>query len=243
MSNKNEITTEKDKNIVAIYLKDIGDHKNLSHEDEISLWKDYKINKNIHSRDKLIKSQLKFVAKIAKSYIGMGLSYIDLIGEGNIGLMRAIEKFDANMGYRLTTYSVWWIKQSILEALQKRNHMMMDDLPNDNIKDDLGIINNTDEIIEQSNYEVNNYFITNDIEKKSDHNKKILTDIINETLNEREKSIIIEYYGFNGDQPKTLEEIGDDMGITKERVRQISNKALKKLRSACLLNNVSMSIY
>ena len=114
-----------------IYFKEISNFSPLSREEEYSLWERYKKHNDIAARDKLIKSNLKFVASVAKSYQGLGLSYSDLIAEGNYGFMKAIDKFDYEKGYKTISYSVWWIKQSILEALNERNGIEGDSLPED----------------------------------------------------------------------------------------------------------------
>ena len=129
-----------------IYFKEISQYKSLSLDEEISLWKQYKYNNDIKARDKIIKSNLKFVASVAKKYQGRGLSYSDLIAEGNYGLLRAIDKFDYKKGYKTISYSVWWIKQAILEALKERNHLDSDELPNDFEKQHM----EDDEIYEQA---------------------------------------------------------------------------------------------
>ena len=104
-----------------IYFSEISQYKSLSQEEELSLWKRYKLNNDLKARDTIIKSNLKFVASIAKGYQGRGLSYSDLIAEGNCGLLRALNKFDYKKGYKTISYSVWWIRQAILEALKERN--------------------------------------------------------------------------------------------------------------------------
>ena len=104
-----------------IYFSEISQYKSLSQEEELSLWKRYKLNNDLKARDTIIKPNLKFVASIAKGYQGRGLSYSDLIAEGNCGLLRALNKFDYKKGYKTISYSVWWIRQAILEALKERN--------------------------------------------------------------------------------------------------------------------------
>ena len=113
------------------YFKEISEFKPLSREEEFSLWERYRKNNDIGARDKLIKSNLKFVASVARGYQGLGLSYSDLIAEGNCGLMKAIDKFDYEKGYKTISYSVWWIKQSILEALKERAGIEGEELPQD----------------------------------------------------------------------------------------------------------------
>lgn len=240
MSNiKNEVVTS--------YINEISNIDVLPWEEQLNLWKDYKINKNIAARDKLITSNLKFVVKIASLYKNMGLSHADLIAEGNIGLIKAIDKFDGNMGYKITTYAIWWIKQSILEALQKRNGLMGDDLPDENLLKDNSIANDISEdaCLTMNNINEPNQFYYDDRadEKVKQENKDAVQFLIS-TLNDREQQIITDYYGLSGDKPKTLEEIGEDMGITKERVRQISERAIKKLRFNALSNdNLKFTIY
>ena len=228
----------------SLYLQDISNIKVLSHDEHVMLWKDYKINNNLDARDKLITSNLKFVAKIALTYQNMGLSYADLIAEGNMGLIKAIDKYDGNMGFKLTTYSVWWIKQSIIEAIQKRNGLMIDVIPDENIHDDidcempsLEVVNGAFNDLKQLSY----YDDSEQENAKKDRRNNI--NIMISTLNEREKLIINQYYGLDGGKPRTLEEIGEELNLTKERVRQINEKALKKLRACALTKKLNFSIY
>ena len=130
MLKKQKVGTEHDKS-VSTYFNEVAEFKPLSKEEELALWRKYKYEGDEKAKNKLISSNLKFVASIAKQYQGRGLSYADLIAEGNIGLLKAIDKFDGERGYKIISYSVWWIKQSILEALEKRNTSNNEDLPND----------------------------------------------------------------------------------------------------------------
>ena len=220
------------------YFKEISEFKPLSREEEFSLWDRYRKNNDIGARDKLIKSNLKFVASVARNYQGLGLSYADLIAEGNCGLLKAIDKFDYEKGYKTISYSVWWIRQSILEALKERAGIEGDSLPQDfekqNPYDDDE--QETDELIE-SEYIANNYD-----ELKTEEIKKVISSLI-DCLNDREQYVISEYFGLNAEEGKTLEEIGNSINLTKERVRQIKEKALKKLRSEALNNSITSDIY
>lgn len=238
MIKKKKIPNDFEKSF-QLYFQDIGKYSSLSLEEEQHLWEMYKNNNDINARDKLIKSNLKFVANVAKSYQGRGLSYTDLIAEGNCGLIKSFDKFDYTRGYKTISYSVWWIKQAILEALKERNCIDGDDLPMDFEKQKEG-----DEEI--NNNEVNNIvdLIIEDDFLDEEKNQEIANAIhlLMDVLTKREKIIISEYFGLK-DKAKTLEEIGDSIGLTKERVRQIKEKALKKLRSEALINSISSDIY
>ena len=220
------------------YFKEISEFKPLSREEEFSLWERYRKNNDIGARDKLIKSNLQFVASVAKNYQGLGLSYADLIAEGNCGLLKAIDKFDYEKGFKTISYSVWWIRQSILEALKERAGIEGDSLPQDFEKQ-----NQYEDDEQNCDTTIEEEYISSDSEEfKIEELKKTINMLIG-CLTEREQYVISEYYGLNAKEGATLEEIGASMGLTKERVRQIKEKALKKLRSEALNNSITSDIY
>jgi RNA polymerase primary sigma factor len=240
MRRKKKIAAEFEQSAQA-YFSDIGEYKPLSREEEISLWERYKLHNDISARDKIIKSNLKFVASVARGFQGRGLSYSDLIAEGNIGLMRAIDKFDYERGYKTISYSVWWIKQSILEALNERNSLRGDELPSDIEKP---IDTDDDNPYVNATVSGNDKFEDTGVAEfiKMSEMKSALS-VLMQSLTERERIVLSKYYGLCEEKEKTLEEIGKEFGLTKERVRQIKEKALKKLRSEALKNSITEDIY
>ena len=222
-------------NNVEKYFNDISEYKPLSREEEYDLWHKYKYENDIEARNKLVAANLKFVANIAKNYQGRGLSYSDLISEGNIGLIRALDNFDGNKGFKVISYSIWWIRQAIKEAIEKRNVIDAEDLPKFNEKEEIDDNDDVDSKIP------NNFTYENNFEKEHDIKMKI-GSLLN-FLSNKEKTIITQYYGLNGCKPKTLDEIGKEFGISKERIRQINENSFKKMRSAALSFNFDNTIY
>lgn len=224
-------------NTIDLYFKDIKGYETMSYEEEYELWKDYKENGNEESKNKLLEANLKFVASVAKSYQGMGLSYADLIAEGNVGLMRAIRKFDGDKGYKFISYAVHWIKQSIREALDKRNTMDTDDLP---VNQESNDFDNDKESMKCSS---DNYLYEENLEPIRHKEEIKVVGLLMNYLSDKEKIVVSKYYGLNGAKQKTLDEIGQELGLTKERVRQINEKSFKKMRSAALNIGIDENIY
>ena len=225
------------------YLKEIGGFKPLTKQDEMKLWRRLKKNpEDMDAKNKLINSNLKFVVSVANSYKGRGLSMSDLVAEGNMGLLKAYTKFDPKRDVKFISYSVHWIRQSILEALQKRNSIDSEDLPLDYEKQEAGVdedyleADNTPNLI---NFVEN--MSDNEIERAKKHKQALKT--LFTSLTDRERDIIVRYFGINGHEGETLEEIGDTMNLTKERVRQIKEDGMKKLRSYAMECPDVMKIY
>jgi RNA polymerase primary sigma factor len=256
-----------------LYLTEIGKVKLLTPEQEIELANRIKAGDD-EAREQMIKANLRLVVKIAREYEGIGLPLMDLIGEGNIGLMKAIERFDPSFGARLATYSVWWIKQSIRRALANQSktirlpvHMIWNiskmhqagrnlqqtlgrEATDEEIADTLGIktsrvtqmrvaairpasldarIGEEDsstlaDVVEDENADAPQRRL------EEEGMKSRLRELV-ESLTLREAAIISARFGLDGSGKKTLEEVGQQFGVTRERVRQIESKALTKLRT------------
>ena len=187
------------------YLQEISREPRLTVEEEIEL------SKKIHEGDrvaleKLVKANLRFVVTVANQYKDQGLSLPDLLNEGNVGLISAAEKFDETRGFKFISYAVWWIRERILHALaeeQKHNSRQLS-----------GELPSPDALIAPSG------------ESLSVETNQALSK-----LGEREKLIIERTFGINGQPEMTLDEMGESMGLSRERVRQIREKSIRKLRT------------
>ncbi len=219
-----------------LYFKNIKDYSPLSKEEEHKLFKRYKNKKDLSARDKLVRSNLKYVASVAKHYKGRGLSFSDLLEEGNIGLIKSIDRFDEKKDVKIISYAVWQIKQSIIEAINKKGEILADELPKEYEKQiETNDEQDTDEsIITKDEFKEN--------EKYKDENNQVINKLLN-VLSKRESEIIKEYFGLATGEEKTLEEIGEKYGLTKERVRQIKEKSMLKLRSFALFNDSDEDVY
>ncbi len=237
MRKKKKKITDFDRSAID-YFNDISKFSTLSKEEELSLWEKYKKENDLKARDKIVKSNLKFVASVAKPYIGMGLSYSDLIAEGNLGFMKAIEKFDYTRDFKTISYSVWWIRQTILEALKKRNILKGDELTQSENMNEENNSDIDDNIIEPEEY-IDSFEFSNIKQTDDSFSMEKLFD----TLTEREKKVISLYFGFDQNKDLTLEEIGKELGLTKERIRQIKECALKKMRTEALKNSITSETF
>lgn len=223
-------------NSISSYFEEIKNMKPLSKREENKLWKRFHEKNDMTARETLINANLKFVPTVAKQFKGCGLPFADIVEEGNIGLIRAIDRFDPKKDNKVISYAVWWIRKTIIEAIERRG--MLD---TENIDD---LIPVEGEIEKESNELIAKVIIPNkqdftDNKEQPVDAKQILEELF-EGIPERERFIVSDYFGLDGVKPKTLEEIGEDLNLTKERVRQLNEKALTKMRSNALLKNLSI---
>ena len=273
---RNDGMMGEDDDAVAAYLRSVGEYALLPPLETVRLCKEYKRTKNQKVREKIILHNLRFVISIAKSYVGRGLSFLELIQEGNIGLMRAVERFKPVLGYLLTTYARWWIRQSItrslanqgrtiripIHALDRRRRVFR---ATDELAEELGRAPSMAEIAatsgEDERFVVQSFNLAYTVPLGAplsfdDDGVGTLGDTIPDeqaakswagadhstllqclaqalsTLTDREQNVLKCRFGFVGDgRELTLEEVGKKHGVTRERIRQIEAKALRKLRT------------
>jgi RNA polymerase primary sigma factor len=254
------------------YLRDISIYPLITREEEVSLAQRIRLNDQ-EALDKLVRSNLRFVVSVAKKYQNQGVSLSDLINEGNLGLIRAAHKFDETKGIKFISYAVWWIRQSILQALAEQSRIVRVPLNRagalhrigkraSTLLQELGRqpthleiaegLDITEEevaktmLISQVHLSLDapmtpgednrllDYLPDNTNRTPDEQTfEKALSEAIEESLaglKERESKILRLYFGLDGEDPMTLEDIGTLLGITRERVRQIKEKALLKLR-------------
>jgi RNA polymerase primary sigma factor len=205
------------------YMQEIGRIPLLTLQQEIELAG--KIRKgDAEARERMITSNLRLVVTIARDYANLGLPLLDLISEGNIGLTKAVERFDPTKGAKLSTYAMWWIKQSIKRALADQSKTIR--LPV-HLGEKLGkmrrVASQMSDEEAQTPFELlRNEDLRNEMEGLLD------------ALDDREKKIISQRFGLDGGKPKTLEDVSKTFGVTRERIRQLQNVALAKLRRALI---------
>ena len=260
---------------VRMYLREIGDIPLLSQEEELELAKKA-VKGDKKAKDKLAESNMRLVVSIAKKYSGRGLDFLDLIQEGNTGLLRAVEKFDPEKGFKFSTYATWWIRQAITRAIadQARTiripvHMVetinkvmrtkrrltqeLNREPSDaEVAEAMGMDAEKIEYVMRIRQDIAS--LDASVGRDGDDDESVLGDFIEDserdspeeatanqilkeqiaeiltTLSEREQKIIRLRFGIGGGRSHTLEEVGNEFSVTRERIRQIEAKALAKLR-------------
>ncbi|MFC1495829.1 RNA polymerase sigma factor RpoD [Candidatus Margulisiibacteriota bacterium] len=257
---------------VRMYLREIGRYPLLSGEEEVDLAK--KVRRNItRAKHKLVNSNLRLVVSIAKKYTGRGMLFLDLVQEGNLGLIRAVEKFDHRKGYKFSTYATWWIRQAITRAiadqartiripvhmvetinrLRKISRMLLQELGRKPTEKEIArrariSIDKVREIIKVSQVPLSLEMPVGDEESSrlgdfvEDSGLQapdeivmhgLLRDDLEEVmraLTERERLVLKMRFGLDDGHPRTLEEVGREFKVTRERIRQIEAKALRKLK-------------
>lgn len=263
--------TNRESDSLDKYLQEIGHEEFITVEEEVELAQ--RIRKGDRKAlERLTKANLRFVVSVAKQYQNQGLSLPDLINEGNMGLIKAAEKFDETRGFKFISYAVWWIRQSILQAIAEQSRIVRlplnqvgsvnkinrilnkfeqenerrpsideiaekTDLPEDKIEDAMKVpgkhISVDAPIVDGEENSLLDLLASTDT--PTTDNELVLESLREEiaealqTLNERERNVIEAFFGIN-QQEMTLEEIGDKYGLTRERVRQIKEKAIRRLR-------------
>lgn len=265
---------ENEQESLQIYLQQIAQIPLITVQDEIDLAAEIQIG-NEKAREKMITANLRLVVKIAQEYSNLGLSLLDLINEGNIGLMKAVERFDPSKGGKLSTYASWWIKQSIKRALANQSKTirlpihMVDRVTQ--IRRTTSILNERlgreptdEELAGEMNLPVNRITLLKSVSQKpasldspiGDEEGSTLGEIVQDDkatsplenlqskslvgdiskvldlLESREADIIRLRFGLEGLDPMTLEEVGEKIGVTRERVRQLQEQALRELRKS-----------
>lgn len=222
------------------FMNDVSRTPLLSRDEEAALVRKARAG-DIRARNTLVNANIRFVVTIAKEYHYTGLDLEDLVNEGCIGLMNAIERFDCSWGNRLITYASWWIQQSIGRAICERGRTIR--LPQGKVKELGGRYNvlSLDTPVESQDSDSSKTIGDNvaDMWSRSPEVETIC-NILKEavakalgSLSIRDAEILRMRYGFNSREPMTLEEIGDRWNLSKERIRQIEDKALRKLKRTC----------
>ncbi len=260
---------------VRMYLREIGKIPLLTQEEEAELAEKI-VQGDKKAKDKMAESNMRLVVSIAKRYGGRGLDFLDLIQEGNTGLLRAVEKFDPSKGFKFSTYATWWIRQAITRAIADQARTIR--IPVHMVETINKVLRTTRRLTQELNREPTNEEIAEamgmDVEKveyvmrikqdiasldasvgrDGDDEESVLGDFVEDserdspedatanqilkeqiaeiltTLSEREQKIIKLRFGIGGGRPHTLEEVGNEFSVTRERIRQIEAKALSKLR-------------
>ena len=260
---------------VRLYLREIGKIPLLSQEEELELTK--KAAKgNKKAKDKMVEANMRLVVSIAKRYSGRGLDFLDLIQEGNTGLLRAVEKFDPDKGFKFSTYATWWIRQAITRAIADQARTIR--IPVHMVETINKVLRATRKLTQELNREPTTLEVAKEMDmepekveyvmkikqdiasldqsvgRDGDDEDSVLGDFVEDeerispedsaanqilkeqlatiigTLSEREQKIIKLRFGIGGGRPHTLEEVGAEFSVTRERIRQIEAKALSKLR-------------
>ena len=257
---------------VKVYLKEIGKIPLLSAEDEKEIA--IRISQgDVSAKKRLTEANLRLVVSIAKRYLGRGMQFLDLIQEGNIGLIKAVEKFDYAKGFKFSTYATWWIKQAITRSIADQSrtiripvHMVETinkvkkassqllhangheptaeeiaetvDMPVDKVREIMRValepVSPETPIGEEEDSHLGDFISDNltptPVDAAAHTLLKEQIDSVLSTLTPREKDVLIQRFGLLDGRPKTLEEVGKEFNVTRERIRQIEAKALRKLR-------------
>lgn len=260
---------------VRLYLREIGKIPLLSNEEEAELAKKI-VEGNKKAKDKMVEANMRLVVSIAKRYSGRGLDFLDLIQEGNTGLLRAVEKFDPEKGFKFSTYATWWIRQAITRAIADQARTIR--IPVHMVETINKVLRTTRKLTTELNREPTTEEIAKELDmevdkveyvmrikqdiasldasvgRDGDDEDSVLGDFVEDeervspedsaanqilkeqlasiisTLSDREQKIIKMRFGIGGERPHTLEEVGYEFSVTRERIRQIEAKALSKLR-------------
>jgi RNA polymerase primary sigma factor len=269
---KERRSSRADENILSLYLKEINRIPLLTREEEEKLARRAARNDKL-AKEKLIRANLRFVVNVAKKYQNQGLPLADLISEGNIGLMNAIERFDVEKGYHFISYAVWWIRQAILKAICEKSRMIRLPLNRANelvqiekvrkdIQGEQHDETETEMIAKRLDFDrehvsdllnISRDLVSLDTPVYSEKDSSLLGDFVEDkglrtpddqvignslrqdinevlsSLSQKESEIIQLRFGLNGRRPMSLKEIGSKYKLTKERIRQIEKKAIKRL--------------
>ena len=257
---------------VRMYLKEIGKIPLLGMEDEVELAKKMELG-DPEARKRLAESNLRLVVSIAKRYVGRGMQFLDLIQEGNLGLIKAVEKFDYTKGYKFSTYATWWIRQAITRAiadqartiripvhmvetinrLVRTSRQLLQELGREPTTEEIAArldlpVERVSEIMKMSQEPVSletpigeeedshlgdfiqddNVLVPQDAAAFTLLHEQLMEVLL--TLTEREQKVLRLRFGLDDGRPRTLEEVGKQFNVTRERIRQIEAKALRKLR-------------
>lgn len=259
---------------IELYWRDIKDAQPLSRADEVAYFQRAKAGDE-EARQVLVQANLRFVVSVARDYKDYGLSLIELVSEGNFGLLEAVKRFDETRGFKFITYAVWWIRQAILKALAEQGKIARPPMSQINdlqkiekqtgaLAQVLGRVPTFEEIAAKVDIsiartrnamEVSQQDVSLDAPAFADEETTLVQVFVADqegidasfervqmeqtvnaclgVLDSRESQIVRSYFGLDDTEPMTLEEIGDALGVTRERVRQLRNRALEKMRAQC----------